>query len=235
MLWKATSFFFANPGNFSCALLIDFDELNKLVYDYNKQVSKEDPEKNSKNYVRLEGLIKHSNIVNRRILSTNYEHLSELEKLRLHAEERRYQKSIHQVTTTNKDDTQDNVANYKRSLAIGINSLIGIFLTFLGGYWGAEYCGITKDITRLLIGLTLSFSCLLIEVILFILHDESQRRGLSARESNKLRKTTLFCAHQSLSVEKSEIKKSEETNEDKIKDELIGEKTETFLRKRGKF
>eukprot|EP00920_Eleutheroschizon_duboscqi_P014363 GHVT01033352.1.p1 GENE.GHVT01033352.1~~GHVT01033352.1.p1 ORF type:complete len:278 (+),score=48.81 GHVT01033352.1:79-912(+) len=61
------------------------------------------------------------------------------------------------------------------SVSIGVNALVGLFLTFAGGFWAAEYAGVQTLSTRLLVGLVMSFVCLLVEVFLLILHDERQR------------------------------------------------------------
>lgn len=146
---------------------IDLDVLQRLVIAANK---KEDGPK-----VNMAELVEASQVVER-IEGPKFclNKLSFSERLRLEAEERRHQAAVRSLWGE-RSDRQDCFADINKSLAMGVNALLGIFLTFLGGYWAALYCGVGSFQTRVVIGLVCSICCLIVEVLLFVIHDERQR------------------------------------------------------------
>ncbi|KAL8426094.1 hypothetical protein ACSSS7_008259 [Eimeria intestinalis] len=134
---------------------IDLDVLQDLVQAANK--------KKPHSRINMADLVEDSQVVERiEPPKVSLDALSFSERLRLMAEERRHQAAV-------------------RSL-MGVNALLGLFLTFLGGYWAAFYCGLESFQTRVVVGLVCSVVCLIVEVLLFVIHDERQRvrakRGL---------------------------------------------------------
>eukprot|EP00920_Eleutheroschizon_duboscqi_P014361 GHVT01033349.1.p1 GENE.GHVT01033349.1~~GHVT01033349.1.p1 ORF type:complete len:339 (+),score=77.32 GHVT01033349.1:1720-2736(+) len=159
---------------------VDFDVLTRMVSLHNKAVGPGEA-------VRLHQLMEGSAVLGREPARSSLGSLSELEQLRAQAQERKYQRSVSALLPSRKrgggpagagaagQPTGDVFNDYRKSLAIGVNALVGLFLTFAGGFWAAEYAGVQTLSTRLLVGLVMSFVCLLVEVFLLILHDERQR------------------------------------------------------------
>ncbi|CDJ37613.1 hypothetical protein, conserved [Eimeria tenella] len=189
----------------------DLDVLQRWVKAANEKAGKNGPK------VNMAELVEDSHLVERiEPPPVPLESLSFKERLRLMADERRHQAAIKSLWGEKKD-AEDCFADLNRSLAMGVNALIGIFLTFLGGYWAALYSGVRAFETvgprrgalllinflqqlsvtpaapqqqqqqqqqqececvlqRIIVGLVCSLVCLVVEVLLFILHDERQRK-----------------------------------------------------------
>ncbi|GAB68453.1 hypothetical protein PCYB_133270 [Plasmodium cynomolgi strain B] len=82
-------------------------------------------------------------------------------------EEKAYNKLIGKTNNIN-----DFFSNYKKTYPYGINLILGIFLTFLSGYYGSLLLGFTKFTTRLICGIVFSYVTLILEVIIFIIINE---------------------------------------------------------------
>eukprot|EP00921_Rhytidocystis_pertsovi_P026983 GHVQ01043479.1.p1 GENE.GHVQ01043479.1~~GHVQ01043479.1.p1 ORF type:complete len:448 (-),score=81.92 GHVQ01043479.1:282-1625(-) len=122
------------------------------------------------------------NIVARR--PPTHEPLDELGRMRLRAAERRYQSSAGKAGLPggSKHIKGDFFGDYQRSLAMGVNALLGLFLTFMAGYWGMKYSGLNAPHThQLLAGLVFSLICLAVEVSLFILHDNTKTNAKTGK------------------------------------------------------
>ncbi|KAL8442045.1 hypothetical protein Emag_006710 [Eimeria magna] len=91
--------------------------------------------------MNMADLVEESQVVERiEPPKVSLESLSFSERLRLMAEERRHQAAVRSLWKQ-APDRQDTFADLNKSLAMGVNALLGLFLTFLGGYWAALYCG----------------------------------------------------------------------------------------------
>eukprot|EP01068_Selenidium_serpulae_P008272 Selendium_serpulae@DN4942_c0_g1_i1.p1 len=117
---------------------------------------------------RPHDLLKDSSVVNRAIVRTVTPARSEMEELRLRAA-----------------GQEDVYENYKHSIMMAVNSLLGLFLMFFAGYWFCEYNGVTNLRTKVFAGLTCTLVMLLIEVILFVLYDEKVRMKAAKKEKEK--------------------------------------------------
>lgn len=100
------------------------------------------------------------------------ENLSGIEEIRRCAEEKRYLRSVDGFVSK-RDTDNDTFASAEKSLAMAVNALVGLFLTFLAGFWGVRYCyGERSTFTlQLVTGLVCSIVCLIVEVLLLIIHD----------------------------------------------------------------
>ncbi|KAL8272957.1 hypothetical protein Esti_003125 [Eimeria stiedai] len=153
---------------------IDLDALQDMVQVANKK--KPHPK------INMADLVEDSQVVESiKPPKVSLDSLSFSERLRLMAEERRHQAAVRSLWKQ-APDRQDTFADLNKSLAMGVNALLGLFLTFLGGYWAALYCGLENFQSRVVVGLVCSVVCLIVEVVLFVIHDERQRvrakRGL---------------------------------------------------------
>ncbi|XP_022588095.2 uncharacterized protein LOC34621444, partial [Cyclospora cayetanensis] len=148
---------------------IDLDVLQRLVKEWNSETAK-----NCQN-VCMADLVEGSHVVERiEAPPVHLESLSFKERTRLLADERRHQAAVRSLWGE-KGGHQDSFADLNKSLAMGVNALLGLFLTFLGGYWAALYSGVETFQTRVVVGLVCSIVCLVVEVLLFAIHDERQR------------------------------------------------------------
>eukprot|EP01068_Selenidium_serpulae_P008274 Selendium_serpulae@DN4942_c0_g1_i3.p1 len=99
---------------------------------------------------RPHDLLKDSSVVNRAIVRTITPARTEMEELRLRAGERAYQRSIKDMKfiRSRKAGQEDVYENYKHSIMMAVNSLLGLFLMFFAGYWFCEYNGVTNLRTK---------------------------------------------------------------------------------------
>ncbi|KOB87739.1 hypothetical protein PFDG_03949 [Plasmodium falciparum Dd2] len=147
--------------NFLKEKSINIDMLSVLVYIYNLYCTN-----NNKDKINFQDIMNSSCITYRGIYENIDEHSKTFKNLL--REEREYKRI---VGDTN-NQTNDFFSNYKKSYPYGINLIIGIFLTFLGGYYGSLILGYTKFTTRLICGILFSYVTLLLEVIIFIIINE---------------------------------------------------------------
>ncbi|SOV24980.1 conserved Plasmodium protein, unknown function [Plasmodium sp. DRC-Itaito] len=147
--------------NFLKEKSINIDMLSVLVYIYNLYCTN-----NNKDKINFQDIMNSSCITYRGI----YENIDENSKTfkNLLREEREYKRI---VGNTN-NQANDFFSNYKKSYPYGINLIIGIFLTFLGGYYGSLILGYTKFTTRLICGILFSYVTLILEVIIYIIINE---------------------------------------------------------------
>eukprot|EP00922_Rhytidocystis_sp_ex-Travisia-forbesii_P058138 GHVS01085990.1.p1 GENE.GHVS01085990.1~~GHVS01085990.1.p1 ORF type:complete len:246 (+),score=46.93 GHVS01085990.1:148-885(+) len=145
---------------------VDVDVLMQLVKLYNKCASAQKP-------VAVSSLLssKDAQIIARRPSRSNEAMAEGIEGVRVKAGERRYQRAIRGCLPKAKT-RDDYMADYQASVSMGINALLGLFLTFLAGYWGVKYCyKYVRLQHQLVAGLIFSLICLVVEVCLFILYD----------------------------------------------------------------
>ncbi|ANQ10481.1 Uncharacterized protein PCOAH_00048840 [Plasmodium coatneyi] len=160
---KTTNLFFQKTKNIHLLLnqeSIDIDTLNILLYFYNLYCTHNNMEKINAHSVMCTSYITYRGI---------YENINQNSKSfkNLLKEEKAYNKLIGKTNNLN-----DFFSNYKKTYPYGINLILGIFLTFLSGYYGSLLLGFTKFTTRLICGIVFSYVTLILEVIIFIIINE---------------------------------------------------------------
>lgn len=108
--------------------------------------------------------------------SNTQENLSIMEILRKRSEERKYQSSIKNLSQAKYTKASNNVpdafgVHYSRDILMSINALIGLVLTFIGGFYAPLYMGLEDLHPRIFIGIGCSIVCLIAEVSLFMIYD----------------------------------------------------------------
>ncbi|SCM02347.1 conserved Plasmodium protein, unknown function [Plasmodium chabaudi chabaudi] len=169
---KTLKLFFDESENINNKILkensINIDILNLLLYFYNLYCTNTNKEK-----INAHDIMSNSSITYRGIYENINENSASFKNLL--KEEKKYKKLVGETTQIN-----EFFSNYKKTIPYGINIIVGIFLTFLSGYYGSLLVGITKFTTRLICGIVFSYITLIIEVIIFIVINEKM---------NKLKKT----------------------------------------------
>ncbi|KAH8584817.1 endoplasmic reticulum-based factor for assembly of V-ATPase [Cryptosporidium sp. chipmunk genotype I] len=178
--------FFSKYGDksFKNSENIDVDTLykaySKIVKDYNS-INKEN-ENDGKNFdaiPSLQELLLNSKKEidldqNQRTLAQK--NLSIMEILRKRSEERKYQSSIKNLSQAKYTKISNNVpdafgVHYSRDVLMSMNALIGLILTFIGGFYAPLYMGLEDINSRIFIGIGCSILCLIAEVGLFMIYD----------------------------------------------------------------
>lgn len=160
---KTTNLFFQKTRNIHLLLnqeSIDIDTLNILLYFYNLYCTHNNMEKINAHSVMCSSYITYRGI---------YENINENSKSfkNLLKEEKAYNRLIGKTNNIN-----DFFSNYKKTYPYGINLILGLFLTFLSGYYGSLLLGFSKFTTRLICGIVFSYVTLILEVIIFIIINE---------------------------------------------------------------
>eukprot|EP00386_Alphamonas_edax_P009165 GDKI01030193.1.p1 GENE.GDKI01030193.1~~GDKI01030193.1.p1 ORF type:complete len:274 (+),score=81.17 GDKI01030193.1:65-886(+) len=152
---------------------VSLDDLMALVESANKK----------KEVVKLHELVEGSTVVERVPPPKQQAKLSELEKMRLHAEERAYQRSVEGVGWLKEMKKQENrgdlLANNTQSMQFASNFLMVLVGSGLTGYYLCQFCWTDDFTTKVLCGGFFAVACLIMEVGLFIIWDERQRRKLN--------------------------------------------------------
>ncbi|CRH03897.1 conserved Plasmodium protein, unknown function [Plasmodium relictum] len=140
---------------------INIDILSVLIYFYNLYCIH-----NNKGKINFHNMMYNSFITYRGI----YENIDKNSKSfkNLLKEERKYKK----IMGNKNNGLNDFFFNYKKAFPYGINLILGLFLTFLSGYYGCLLLGYTKFTTRLICGILFSYITLIVEVIIFIIINE---------------------------------------------------------------
>lgn len=104
------------------------------------------------------------------------QNLSIMEILRKRSEERKYQSSIKNLSQAKYTKASNNVpdafgVHYSRDVLMSMNALIGLVLTFIGGFYAPLYMGLDDMHTRIFVGIGCSIVCLIAEVSLFMIYD----------------------------------------------------------------
>lgn len=170
---------------------VDMDGLMRLVSHYNATRAGGAA---SEGRVDIGGLLD-STRIQRRLTPPQLRvgNLSELEQIRCRAEERKYQQVLRKVpyfksnrfqtnrqqqrygrprgTATGEAGDGDVFADFRTSLAMGTNMLLGLFLSFLTGYWVCHYTGEHSFASKVVAGAICCFFGLVLEVALLILYD----------------------------------------------------------------
>ncbi|KAH8740326.1 hypothetical protein FG386_002838 [Cryptosporidium ryanae] len=116
----------------------------------------------------------------------NNSNISIMEILRKRSEERKYQCSIKNLSqakyTTNTSSVPDIFGvHYSRDVFMSLNAIIGLILTFIGGFYAPVYMGLSDLNTRIFIGVGCSITCLVAEVSLFMIYDVKRNMKVSKK------------------------------------------------------
>lgn len=187
--------FFSKHGNDSLknSENIDVDTLykaySKIVEEYNfNNKENENEKKNFQAIPSLQELLLNSkkeidSSQNQRN-NTAQKNLSIIEILRKRSEERKYQSSIKNLSQAKYTKTSNNVpdafgVNYSRDILMSMNALIGLILTFIGGFYAPLYMGLEDLNIRIFIGVGCSIICLIAEVGLLMIYDIKRNMKVS--------------------------------------------------------
>ncbi|EEA07924.1 uncharacterized protein CMU_030000 [Cryptosporidium muris RN66] len=160
---------------------IDIDILYKIYTETSFNI---DPNKND--ILSLQELLldsKKSLIKSDRVI----ENFSLMEILRRRSEERRYQKSISNIPQyKNSINIVPDIfgKSYSKDVIWSINALIGLILTFLGGFFAPLFFGIIDITTRTFVGFGCSILCLIAEIALFMLYDIKRNQKIAKNKQN---------------------------------------------------
>ncbi|KAK6587916.1 hypothetical protein RS030_81439 [Cryptosporidium xiaoi] len=108
------------------------------------------------------------------------------EILRKRSEERKYQYSIKNLSQAKYTNTTSSVPDifgvcYSRDVFMSLNAIIGLILTFIGGFYAPVYMGLFDLNTRIFIGIGCSIICLIAEVSLFMIYDVKRNMKISKK------------------------------------------------------
>ncbi|OII71096.1 hypothetical protein cand_026540 [Cryptosporidium andersoni] len=160
---------------------IDIDLLYKIYTETSFNI---DPNKND--ILSLQELLldsKKSLIKSDRVI----ENFSLMEILRRRSEERHYQKSISNIPQyKNSIDIVPDIfgKSYSKDVIWSINALIGLILTFFGGFFAPLFFGIIDITTRTFVGFGCSILCLIAEITLFMLYDIKRNQKIAKNKQN---------------------------------------------------
>jgi hypothetical protein len=149
---------------------IDIDELYRLVAACN--------EASSSSPIDINSLLEGSFVVHRTNPPSNISNLTEIELLRLRADEKKYQKSIKSLNAggVSKSANSD-IKAASESISFATHFILAFGSAFLAGYYFAVYGLETEsDPVKYMCGGVASFLTLLIEAILFIIREEKNER-----------------------------------------------------------
>lgn len=140
------------------------DWLAKLVQQYNQE--------NPDDFVDFSQLLAGAKVI-RRVMDQPLE-LSEMELIRLRVEEKRYQQLVQNIPHCRTSHSVDVMQDHMKSLGMGANLILGLFLTFLAGYYVAKYGKLDTIYGSAfphILGVTFLCIFLLIEVFYLVLYD----------------------------------------------------------------
>ena len=194
---------------------IEIDELYTAVVNYNQRhcdmVSSGEP-------IDINHLLKESRIVYRSNEEEQRSAKSELELMRMRAEERKYQKSIANLSSTilTTNGASTDIKSASDSVSFATHFIFAFASAFLLGYYFAEYgLGITTDSYKYICGGAASFLTLIIESLLFIIREEKRSKLLlkkGGRRSSPLKQSVQrVVSENSIQEETSGIEKREES------------------------
>ena len=151
---------------------IEIDEVYRIVSQFNESRPADE-------YVEISALLDGCEIVRRepQHQTANLSALSEMELMRLKADERRYQKSIANVATAlhGTGGGKSEIKSASESLAFASHFILAFGSAFLLGYYLGEYVfGFEKAEFKYIVGGACSFATLILESVLFIIRDQKQ-------------------------------------------------------------
>jgi hypothetical protein len=157
---------------------VEIDDVYKAVTAFNNSHTPEES-------IEIASLLETSEIIRRERSdrSMNLSTLTELEQMRLRAEERRYQRSIENVVTMKKSNNSD-IRSMSESIAFASHFILAFGSAFLLGYYLGEYLfGFEKSEHKYMVGGACSFATLILESILFIIRDNKQNMSAKLRSA----------------------------------------------------
>ncbi len=155
---------------------MELDELYRVVGRFNEKFPNE--------LVEISNLIEGSEFEKKPSESSSRE-LSEIELMRLRAEERRYQRSIENLPSLkSKSKEKSEVKSMSESIAFASHFVLAFASAFLLGYYMGEYVfDFQKDEYKYMVGGACSFLTLILESVLFIIRDQKQNRAPSRKQN----------------------------------------------------
>lgn len=147
---------------------MEVDEIYKHVYNHNENYPHDT--------IDVANLLTQSVIVRRESIASHKD-LTEMEILRLKAEERKYQKSIEKIASL-KSKSGSQKSEFKdasESVAFASQFILAFASAFLLGYYLGEYFfEFTKNEYKYILGGACSFATLILESVLFIIREEKK-------------------------------------------------------------
>eukprot|EP00929_Paragymnodinium_shiwhaense_P070776 TRINITY_DN35895_c0_g1_i1.p1 TRINITY_DN35895_c0_g1~~TRINITY_DN35895_c0_g1_i1.p1 ORF type:complete len:273 (+),score=74.62 TRINITY_DN35895_c0_g1_i1:80-820(+) len=174
---------------------VDLDELYRLVGEH---------EKKGGTPPKLHELLEGSEVIERR--RAEERELTEIERIRLQAQERAYQRSVHGLAVDpvlsakkRKEPGEGAGAALKFATNFGTQVMVAFIGAFALGYFFVETF-VTQDFNaKVISGAACSFATLLLETLLLVVHESKERmidetRGKMEREENKRQKQAAAAA-----------------------------------------
>lgn len=149
---------------------VEIDELYNAVAKFNDSHPDE--------MIEISALIENAKIVRKEPNPAGVDHakFSEMEILRMKAEERKYQKAIQNIVSMKSVDRSD-IRSASESIAFASHFVLAFGSSFLLGYYLGEYMfGFEKAEYKYMVGGACSFATLILESVLFIIRDLKQSR-----------------------------------------------------------
>merc|ERR1719446_1619275 len=115
--------------------------------------------------------------------------MTELERLRLRAEERAYQKSVEHLRPIQKSKqaaNENNLSGFKWATNFGLQVIVAFIGAFALGYYFVEtFVDPDNTTAKVLTGAACSFATLLLEVVLFVVHDQKEEMIKKKRQAQE--------------------------------------------------
>jgi hypothetical protein len=180
--------------------MVEIDDVYKVVAKFNDSNPAEE-------CVEIATVLAGTAIVKREPFSRDMSGLSEIELMRLKAEERRYQKSIENIPSLSikSNGEKSEVKSVSESVAFASHFVLAFGSAFLLGYYLGEYMfEFQKEEYKYIVGGACSFATLILESLLFIIRDQKQtptsRQAINKR-AKSVNNMTVMCDKENESVE----------------------------------
>jgi len=176
---------------------VEIDQLYEAVAKFNESHPDE--------MVEISSLMESAEIVRneRGPAQVDLSQLSEIEVMRLKAEERKYQKSIENVVSF-KTNNRSDFRSASESIAFASHFVLAFGSAFLLGYYLGEYLfEFERAEYKYMVGGACSFATLILESVLFIIRDQKQSRTPRTRkvEHRQTSVTTVMKTNQGTTAE----------------------------------
>lgn len=167
---------------------IDMDEVYRFADEHQKLGG---------DIVKVHELLEGSEVVSRKKASEA--HLTELERLRLDAEERKYQRMVEKVAPTHasKRHTDNSIEGLSWATNFGTQVLVAFVGAFALGYFFVETFVSTDMTVKVIAGAGCSFLTLLLETCLLVVHESKTvmiDKKLARREEEATKRSRLAAA-----------------------------------------
>jgi hypothetical protein len=151
---------------------VEIDDIYKTLGKYNE----------SHAIVAISSVLEGSVVVKKETPQNEASHLSEMELMRLRADERRYQRSISSIPVMQKMGKSE-FKSASESIAFAAQLVLAFGSAFLCGYYLGEYFfGFEKEEHKYILGGTCSFLTLILESVLFIIRDSKVQMKRQAKQ-----------------------------------------------------